>query len=404
MTKRQKQWLVRILVGGFLGVAVLFLIGAAMGSPFFYGSSSFRGLVLVDGVMVLRLGGQEGLAVAVQILLFFLLGAATGVATLPFADDGAALLRRTLAHFAVTAVLVALLAGLNFGRYGILVWLLLLVVLYLLWGVLLLGWNTRWCAYRALSVNYRNAPMPLFILALLVLTLWLGHKSLSAFSRAGEIFALALGSALLLALMLATLRTEWNNVGPIWLEDLPGAVGGVLPVLGLAGYGVLGAFLAGQVKRREENRGRLLRWGGLWCALLAVFQLICIGCFGPGLLRRMETPFFMLLRGVGVPGAFERVESLIMSLWLLADLTFLGLILFVCRAMVRYLGKGKEPRWTAVVLVAAAAGLALFTLQNLFGLSWLMERLVPLANVILGCVVPLAAGLVVRWKKGKEHV
>ena len=109
-----------------------------------------------------------------------------------------------------------------------------LVVLYLVWGVLLLGWNTRWCAYRALSVNYRNAPMPLFILALLVLTLWLGHKSLSAFSRAGEIFALALGGALLLALVLATLRTEWNNVGPIWVEDLPGAVGGVLPVLGLA--------------------------------------------------------------------------------------------------------------------------------------------------------------------------
>ena len=279
-----------------------------------------------------------------------------------------------------------------------------LVVLYLLWGVLLLGWNTRWCAYRALSVNYRNAPMPLFILALLLLTLWLGHKSLSAFSRAGEIFALALGGALLLALGLAILRTEWNNVGPIWVEDLPGAVGGVLPVLGLAGYGVLGAFLAGQVKRREENRGRLLRWGGLWCALLAAFQLICIGCFGPGLLRRMETPFFMLLRGVGVPGAFERVESLIMSLWLLADLAFLGLILFACRAMVRYLGKGKEPQWTAVVLVAAGAGLALFTLQNLFGLSWLMERLVPLANVILGCVVPLVAGLVVRWKKGKEVV
>ena len=149
MTKRQKQWLVRILVGGFLGVAVLFLIGAALGSSFIYGSSSFRGLVLVDGVMVLRLGGQEGLAVAVQILLFFLLGAATGVATLPFADDGAALLRRTLAHFAVTAVLVALLAGLNFGRYGILVWLLLLVVLYLLiWCSRWIGWYLEVAAIR----------------------------------------------------------------------------------------------------------------------------------------------------------------------------------------------------------------------------------------------------------------
>lgn len=279
-----------------------------------------------------------------------------------------------------------------------------LVLLYLIWGVLLLGWNTRWCAYRALSINYRNAPMPLFILGLLALTLWLGHKSLSAFCRAGEIFALALGCALALALGLAVLRTEWNNVGPIWVEDLPGAAGGAVPLLGLAGYGVLGAFLAGQVRRRDEDRGRLLRWGALWCALLAAFQLIAIGCFGPGLIRQMETPFFMLLRGVGVPGAFERVESLIMSLWLLADLAFLGLILFACRAMVGYLFPKAKRGWVTAGLGVAAGGLALFTLENLFSLSWVMERLIPAGNLILGIAVPLLAGIVVTWKKWREQV
>lgn len=275
----------------------------------------------------------------------------------------------------------------------------LLVLLYLLWGILLLGWNTRWCAYRALSVDYRNAPMPLFILALLALALWLGHKSLSAFCRAGEIFALALGAALALALALSALRTEWNNVGPIWVEDLPGAVGGAAPVLGLAGYGVLGAFLAGQVQRREEDRGRLPRWGALWCALLAVFQLIAIGCFGPGLLRRMETPFFMLLRVVGVPGAFERVESLIMSLWLLADLAFLGLTLTACRTMAGYLFPGWNHLWVSLGIAAAAAALALFTLSNLFSLAWVLERIVPVGNLLLGVGIPLLAGAVVAWKK-----
>lgn len=289
---------------------------------------------------------------------------------------------------------------LAFGRWPARV----LVLLYLIWGGLLLGWNARWCAYRALSINYRNAPMPLFILGLLALTLWLGHKSLSAFCRAGEIFALALGVALAVALALAALRTEWNNVGPIWLEDLPGAAGGAVPVLGLVGYGVLGAFLAGQVKRREVDRGRLLRWGALWCALLAVFQLITIGCFGPGLIQKMETPFFILLRGVGVPGAFERVESLIMSLWLLADLAFLGLILFACRAMVRYLTRGEERPWVPVLLVAAAGALALFTLENLFSLSWVMERLIPAGNLILGIGVPLLTGIVIAWKKRREKV
>ena len=84
----------------------------------------------------------------------------------------------------------------------------LLVAAYLVWGVLLLGWSARWCAYRVLSVNYRNAPLPLFILALLALTAWAGRKKLSSFARAGEIFALALGTALTLALVLALFRTK----------------------------------------------------------------------------------------------------------------------------------------------------------------------------------------------------
>lgn len=145
----KKQWLIRSLTGGLLGMAVLLLIGYLAGSFSIYGDNSFRGLMLVDGAMVLRLGGWEELAVTVQFALFFLLGAVVGVSTLPFADGGRALALRSLAHFAVTAALAALLVGLNFGLKALPVCLALLALVYLLiWLGRWVGWYAEVAAIR----------------------------------------------------------------------------------------------------------------------------------------------------------------------------------------------------------------------------------------------------------------
>ena len=168
---------------------------------------------------------------------------------------------------------------LAFGRWGG----RLVTLAYLVWGLLLLGWNARWCAFRFLATTYRNTPLKLFFFILLGVTVWIGRGKWAAFLRATEVFALALGTALVLALGLGALKTEWGNVAPIWIEDLPGAIWGALPVLGLLGYGVYAAFLGGHMTRRPENGRQLTRW--IWGAgiLLAVFQLVCIATLGPGL-------------------------------------------------------------------------------------------------------------------------
>lgn len=147
MTHRQKQWLVRILIGGLIGIAALIPVGGlfndlvsggliAMGNH-----TSFR-LVSYD---LERLVGPA--ALAVQLGLYFLMGAVVGVSTLPFADDGETLLRRSLAHFAVTAgvlTLMVCLCGWNWGKL-----IPLLVYLVLLAAVYLLIWLTRWVRWYA---------------------------------------------------------------------------------------------------------------------------------------------------------------------------------------------------------------------------------------------------------------
>lgn len=287
---------------------------------------------------------------------------------------------------------------LAFGRWGGRV----VTLVYLVWGLLLLGWNTRWCAFRFLATTYRNAPLKLFFFILLGVTLWIGRGKRVAFLRAAEVFALALGIALVLALGLGTLKTEWGNIAPIWIEDLPGAVWGALPVLGLLGYGVYAAFLGGHMAGRPENARQLTRW--IWGAgiLLAVFQLVCIATFGPGLIERMDIPFFMMVKDVRVPGAFERVESLVMALWVLADLALLGMLFFGCRSVLEHWNGGAYREWMPWVIAGAAMAAGLWTVPDAFQLNWLMEKAVTVGNVCVGILLPVIGAIILYIKERRR--
>lgn len=283
-----------------------------------------------------------------------------------------------------------------------------LTAVYLLWGLFLLVVNTRLCGLRFLSTGYRNGPLGLFLLILMAVVLWLARKGLPAFARAGEIFYLAVIAALAVTLVFALPQVEAGNWLPVWGEDLPQAGRAVKPVLGLLGYGTYGAFLMGAVTHGRGGRRRALGWTAALCLVLTALQAICLGSFGPELAARMETPFFMMAKGIGVRGAFERVEAVVVALWVLADLVFLGMLLLSCAAAARDL-LGLRSLHSAAPAAALLALLgALFLFPDTFFLRELMEHVVSTGNFILGFLGPalllgIAAARNVHVSCGKEE-
>ena len=263
-----------------------------------------------------------------------------------------------------------------------------LIAVYFLFGGAALCINTKQYALRFLSTSYRNAPLVLFILVLLAMVLWMGRGELAAFVRAGEIFYLALSVALGLVLLFGLFQVEARHILPVWIEDLPAVLYGTVPVLGVLGYGIFGAFLAGEVKREEENRKKCLHWAVGLCGVLLALEIVCLGNFGPILTARMDAPFFMMVKGIGVQGAFERVESVIIALWVLSDLLLLGLLIFACRKMAAALGM-KEDRKVVLPLILVAALGAIVLLPDEFTRSQQMESILRIGNLVLGVLLPL---------------
>ena len=139
----KKAWIVRIVAGGLIGMAVMAFLGLLF--------NSFADFTLTSSEMdwvssdLIKLAGSKPLAALIQFGLYFALGAGVGVATLPFADEGKELLIHSVIHFGyMAAVFSALiwLCGWNRGEW--LTWLLELALLALLYVLI---WFGRWLAW-----------------------------------------------------------------------------------------------------------------------------------------------------------------------------------------------------------------------------------------------------------------
>lgn len=151
MDGNRKKLLLRALIGGLCGLALMFLFAfwIELASAQIRGQFHFPVLV-THGAQ--NFFGSYPLALAVQSLLCFALGSMVGIATLPFDEDGRKLVRNSLLHFAGTALFYSLLWVLCLGLpvWSLPVWLGILAALYVvIWLGRYVGWYVEVCQIRA---------------------------------------------------------------------------------------------------------------------------------------------------------------------------------------------------------------------------------------------------------------
>lgn len=276
------------------------------------------------------------------------------------------------------------------------------LLLYMIWGELLLALRLRLCAQRLLSTGERDGSLWFFLPAAALLVLWMARGKLSAFARAGQIFLAVLLTAAGAVLLLSLPQTEGGHLLPLWWGDLPNAARAAIPVLGVLGYGMFAGFLMGDLEEPHPGQSRWILWSAGGCCLLALSQAVVIGNFGPALARQLDSPFFALAKSVGVEGAFQRVESIVAAVWTFADLALMGLLaVAVWRAAAGVLpGVRQKPTVTAAVMVAAVLGVAAF--PDGISAEKAGSGIVMWGNLIAGAGIPMLV-LLISGLRGKEQ-
>ena len=216
-----------------------------------------------------------------------------------------------------------------------------LSVLYGLWAVVLMADALERTAGRIWSAAGGQGEIR-WLMALLALPLvWMGWGKTAAFFRAVEIFWLASAVTAAAVLLLGASRANWS-----WALE---PAGGWAESVG-AGIVILstGLFVIPHIYKVEEEPGgvhRGLLWLGALGLLSAALALLTAGLLSPGVAARLDGPFFA---AAGLLGDTARLEGLISALWLLPDLTLIGLL---SRSW------GEERRPALAVLAALGAAL-----------------------------------------------
>ena len=220
-------------------------------------------------------------------------------------------------------------------------------------------------------------------------------EELSAFARAGQLFFLVLavtGGAILL-LSLPQVRTV--RLLPLWTGDVVPVLQSGFAAAGVLGWGSCWAFLTEEMP--SDGKGSCRRTA-LGCVILALTQGVILGSLGPALAGRLDSPFLALAKSVGVEGAFQRVESVVAALWVTADVTMAGLLVFALRAMASAAVPRYQEEWVGrgAVVLAAIAALLLPGRQ-----VETLERLALGANLWFGLLLPILLAVWIKlYKRG----
>lgn len=272
-----------------------------------------------------------------------------------------------------------------------------LLIIYMVWALALLSGQVQMCAAR-LAMVYGRGPAFACAAALLGLAVWMAWGKTSAFARAGEIFYLALAVALAGILILAASKIEPGNLmpAPTELLALPGASAWLAGVLL---WCVPGAFLARKVKPARGDGGRAAGWTVGLCITVCLLLCAVIGNAGPRLTARLPAPFLTAVQGLGIKGAFERMEALTAALWCLSDFMFFGLQLMAWRELGGALRPGGWTRWSLIPAAGLALCAAWLFCSGQGGIPQCTESVLALSGLVLGLLIPGAVRLIQAVRK-----
>lgn len=201
----------------------------------------------------------------------------------------------------------------------------LVLLLFAAWLLLYAGFVLRSGAERLQVTAYPRSGPGFFVVSMGLVILFSALGPFRSLTRTARMA----GPVLLLLLLLLLLKAAWTlDLSELLPLDGKGLLCSSFPALDLLAFAlaVRFFFLPVETGRGEAFLPCALRLG-LFCLLLCGVGVAVQGRFGAALSARLSAPFFALVRNLVFFRSLERMEALVVGLWILPDFLLGGLSL-----------------------------------------------------------------------------
>ena len=275
----------------------------------------------------------------------------------------------------------------------------ILLVLYLVWTVFLYFLYIRYYAERLLSSIFPNTNIRFFIITMLLIVYIVSRGRITSFARFCEFSFLLLFVIFILFFLTLLPTVKVSNLLPLTYYDIWPAMKSTYPVLGIWGYLTFLFFLGDHLIKKGEIKQRAKKMIILLVIMNTVSMICVIGSLGPKLAERMPLPFFNAIKQVSIFPEFDRIEAILLSIYVISDFIIIAAFMFIIMNIVKKLFKVSEVKYFSSPLILLGYTGSLFLATDRFELEKFSSFIGLPLNIAFGFAIPFILFIVGKIRK-----
>lgn len=259
-----------------------------------------------------------------------------------------------------------------------------------LWLIFYCGFLLRTFAERFLSTVYSHGNTPIFVAVTLLICMVAATGTVKSLARSAELFSLMINGIFAAVVIFSLVNVKGEHLLPVTAADAGNIALGALPITNIMGIYAYCTFLMRYVDKKPGEGREAFRWM-LRLTVFSFFLIfITVGSCSAELAVGLQSPFFMMVRNVTILGFIDRIESVIIAIWVATDFLLLSFLYIIIGDIGRRL-TGAKSRKTFVFPAGALSAVCAFAMaDNAFDLQGLSEKVIPTVNMVFAfAVMPL---------------
>ncbi len=242
------------------------------------------------------------------------------------------------------------------------------------------GFILRSGVERLLSTIYSNAGKPFFLITMAAVCTAAALGEIRRQARAAHFFFLIFVAVMTAVLVFAVPNIEPGNIWPPNVTKLGGPAAAAVQVVNVMTTSLYAAFHLGSMRREERVMKRAAIWTASACIMISLMLAAIIGILGPELSKTVQYPFFVMIRNISFLRLVERIEPVIIVLWIITDYVFVSMLLSSAGEALKMMYGSRHVK----IIVCALGSLAVSFLisDNAFEFKKISREIIPAANLI----------------------
>ena len=223
------------------------------------------------------------------------------------------------------------------------------VLLFVISGWLLLygGFILRAGGDRLITTIYPYSNPKVFIVIMGILSVFAALTSARTIVRSAKIILPLVYGLIIFIIFFSFFSISKENLLPVTIDDtVPVLKSSLAAVNVLTGIIFFICFFAAFMPKKEHGFRDYSIWICLMVLLISCLCITVVGSFGAELTSNLAWPFFSLVRNLVFFHSLQRIEALVVSLWIFPDFLLASMLMYSAQHCIRLALGEKSPAYS----------------------------------------------------------